>query len=243
MAHPPTLTPHFEYKVYITLRQMLTQRGYRFLEDWETEQTPEELEVHRNKESPIITMVTRDGDARTSGKDDKIVVFYPKHPKLGVKHIRLYMIKLNDAAARHGIVITAAPITHFARKELRVSACTVFIYCIITHTCLSHFSNCSHPPICPIQSVAPIAQMELFVSHQLCQNITHHRLYTPHIPLYGDERKDVMSKYFCSDEVIPMIKTTDPIVLFFNFPKGTLLKIGPRRMGHMPPHYYYRLVT
>ena len=64
--------------------------------------------------------------------------------------------------------------------------------------------------------------IELFTFQQLLFNITHHRLYRPHILLKGTEKNKFVQKY---GKQIPKILHQDPIVKYFNFSVGDILKI------------------
>ena len=61
-------------------------------------------------------------------------------------------------------------------------------------------------------------QMESFFSKTLKFNLTKHRLYCPHEKIPANEAVKIMDKY-------QAIKITDPVVHFFGWKKGDLIKI------------------
>lgn len=64
--------------------------------------------------------------------------------------------------------------------------------------------------------------IELFSFSDLLFNITKHRLYRPHILLTTSEKIKFIKKY---GKQIPKILLDDPIVKYFNFKSGDILKI------------------
>lgn len=64
--------------------------------------------------------------------------------------------------------------------------------------------------------------IELFKFQNLLFNITKHRLYRPHILLSASEKNKFIQKY---GKQIPKILINDPIVKYFNYKLGDILKI------------------
>lgn len=64
--------------------------------------------------------------------------------------------------------------------------------------------------------------IELFTFQNLLFNITKHRLYRPHILLSASEKNKFIQKY---GKQIPKILINDPIVKYFNYKLGDILKI------------------
>ena len=64
--------------------------------------------------------------------------------------------------------------------------------------------------------------IELFYIINLQYNITKHRLVPKHQKLQGEEYKEIKTKFGKS---LPRIYITDPIVRYYNFDKGDILKI------------------
>ena len=65
-------------------------------------------------------------------------------------------------------------------------------------------------------------KIELFTFQQMLFNITHHRLFRAHILLKGTDRSEFIKKY---GKQIPKILYTDPVVKYFNYTSGDILKI------------------
>lgn len=65
-------------------------------------------------------------------------------------------------------------------------------------------------------------KIELFSLQELQFDITTHRYYRPHIKLNEDEKKDFLSNF---GGKIPFLLKTDPIVRYFNFEKGDIIKV------------------
>ena len=84
------------------------------------------------------------------------------------------------------------------------------------------YNSCATAAAKKIIQITNDMNIELFDVQDLQFNITKHRLYRPHIPLSSSEKENFVKKY---GDKIPIILRTDPICLFFNFKKGTILKI------------------
>lgn len=69
------------------------------------------------------------------------------------------------------------------------------------------------------------SNIELFLNKNLFFNITKHFLVPKHIPLTEKEKKTVMDKYNVTEEQIPKILLTDPVVKYYGMKLGQLCKI------------------
>lgn len=65
-------------------------------------------------------------------------------------------------------------------------------------------------------------EIELFEENEMCFDITQHKYYYPHIKVDDNTKQFLLKKY---GNNLPIILITDPIVKFFNFKKGDILKI------------------
>lgn len=92
---------------------------------------------------------------------------------------------------------------------------------LITHGIIIHNSCVTASAKKVIMNVIHM-NIELFDVQDLQFNITKHRLYRPHISLPSSEREEFVRKF---GDKIPIIQRTDPVCAFFNFKKGTILKI------------------
>lgn len=63
---------------------------------------------------------------------------------------------------------------------------------------------------------------ELFEHNEMSFDITKHKYYYPHIKVDDNIKKELLQKY---NKELPIILKTDPIVKFFDFRKGDILKI------------------
>ena len=64
--------------------------------------------------------------------------------------------------------------------------------------------------------------IELFQFQNLLFNITKHKFYRPHIKLLTKEKNEFIKKY---GDKIPKILISDPIVKYYNYKLGDILKI------------------
>lgn len=65
-------------------------------------------------------------------------------------------------------------------------------------------------------------EVELFEEDEISFDITKHKYYYPHIKVDDNTKNELLKKYGNS---LPIITRTDPVVKFFNFKKGDILKI------------------
>lgn len=65
--------------------------------------------------------------------------------------------------------------------------------------------------------------IELFRTEDLLFNITKHKYSYPHLPLDNDELKNLKKK--CHVSQLPVLLRSDPVCRFYNFDRGTVVKI------------------
>lgn len=144
-----------------------------------------------------------------------VVVLFPDMEKLGIAHLRRYLEELGrmNSKAERVILITRNKISTLAEKTARLAQNMVW---------------------------------EFFLESHLRHNITKHVYYIPHYPLSNMEKAELLRRYFIdparAEEQLPGLPASDPVALFFNFNPGTVVRIGPRKMGDLMPYYYYRIV-
>ena len=77
--------------------------------------------------------------------------------------------------------------------------------------------------------------IQFCLARDLCVNITRHALVPKH------ERVDAPPAGIDAAS-LPVILHTDPVVMYYNFPPGTILRIS-RVFGGHEPTFYYRVVV
>jgi len=218
---------------------MICQRGYTIDEDYRV-QDSESFFLRRLHSDLILDAhrgVVQVQKTKVASKNDRVLVWWPKQLKgerIGVGHIETYvkqMTKLDQAT--HAIVITSG-MTHFAKR--RMSQCE--------HKQKIQKQKIFNPLTNPTQFILDqgVLEFEHFLSSQLLFNLTKHSLYVPHLLLTEEETDELFSKFHCTKQRLPLIFSADPVVRFFNFPKGSVLKIE-RNLGSLSSQFMYRLVV
>jgi len=101
--------------------------------------------------------------------------------------------------------------------------------------------------ICPFSPTASInnvikkyPHIQIFHSKKLIINITKHEFVPPHIKISDDKKEILIKKYTLNS--FPIIKLNDPVVKYYNFQKGDILRIIRNNLNSGYSEYY-RLVT
>ena len=69
------------------------------------------------------------------------------------------------------------------------------------------------------------ATFELFTQNELQFNLTKHCLYSPHELLSETEQEKFIAKM---GQDIPILNKMDPVARFYNFPRGSIIKVTRR---------------
>jgi DNA-directed RNA polymerases I, II, and III subunit RPABC1 len=101
--------------------------------------------------------------------------------------------------------------------------------------------------ICPFSPTASInnvikkfPHIQIFHSKKLIINITKHEFVPPHIKISDDKKEILIKKYTLNS--FPIIKLNDPVVKYYNFQKGDILRIIRNNLNSGYSEYY-RLVA
>lgn len=92
--------------------------------------------------------------------------------------------------------------------------------------------------------IHPSMRIQLFYSHQLQINITKHRFVPKHRQMSDDEKTELFRKMKIDESNLiefPLITRKDPIVLYYDFPIGSLIEIE-RHSLHIGNTKYYRWI-
>lgn len=84
--------------------------------------------------------------------------------------------------------------------------------------------------------------VQFFVENELLHCIVEHAFMPKFIKMTEEQKKDMLDYYDCQETDFPHILETDPIVKYYNFSVGDLLKIE-RYNGTPYPNIYYRVVV
>jgi DNA-directed RNA polymerase subunit H (RpoH/RPB5) len=96
--------------------------------------------------------------------------------------------------------------------------------------------------------IEKMKKCEVFNENELLRNPTRHKLYSPHEALSKEEEKKVLAAFKCVKDQLPgIIKFSqrglpDPIVKYYNWDLGTVVKITRCMGGTQEPSIYYRVV-
>lgn len=86
-----------------------------------------------------------------------------------------------------------------------------------------------------------IANFEVFLISELQYNVTKHKLYAPHVLLSPKETEELLKKYRCTLDKLPVLLKTDVVARYFGLQKNQVVRIE-RRLGHQQPDPFYRVV-
>jgi DNA-directed RNA polymerase subunit H (RpoH/RPB5) len=87
-------------------------------------------------------------------------------------------------------------------------------------------------------------KIETFQSKELFENITRHALVPRHEQVQTDQEvQSIMKKFHIqSKNEFPIYYTSDPVVRYYGWDPGTVIKIERRLGGLKDPEIYYRIV-
>lgn len=130
-------------------------------------------------------------------KDAKhfIVVFFSETTKLDVERVKEYLTIMRELEINHSIIVFNESVTPVARKVVEEL---------------------------PKNLEFPGYTIELFEARTLRYNITKHRLVPSHKVLSRSESLNFREKYGIK---FPVLLKIDPIVRFYNFQRGDVVKI------------------
>jgi DNA-directed RNA polymerase subunit H (RpoH/RPB5) len=82
-----------------------------------------------------------------------------------------------------------------------------------------------------------------FHERELWNNLTRHKLYFKHTKLSDEEVLKLLAQYMTTKLLLPMISIHDPVVKYFGWKLGDVVKITRGLGGYQPHTPYYRIVT
>lgn len=92
------------------------------------------------------------------------------------------------------------------------------------------------------QEIETCKKFEIFYEKELYWNKTKHVLYVPHVALTNEEEEKLLQTYKCTKDNLPCICKNDPIVRYFGWNVGQVIKISHALGGSQEPFEYYRVV-
>lgn len=200
------------YHIRKTVMRMLEDRGYLVAKE-ELEASLDSFKQRFAPEGVVrrdqLTILVRKKDL-----SEKIFVFFPDDPKLGVKPIRKYcdMMKEHDVS-RAIIVVQAGGMTPFARTALAEMAPKLILE---TFTDIELLVNITEHVV-----RAQLFLLSLPLGTYLCvlQLVPKHVLLTP------AEKKTLLERYQLRETQLPRIQATDPVARYYGLKRGEVVKI------------------
>lgn len=86
-------------------------------------------------------------------------------------------------------------------------------------------------------------KIQTFHKSYLWNNITRHELYFPHTLLSEDEAQKLISSLKTTKDKLPRISCADPVVKYFGWGVGAVVKIQRKLGGMQITQPYWRVVT
>ena len=141
-------------------------------------------------------IIKDDEDELIGKKDkDKICVFFNESLKLDVERVKEYISLMRESEIHHSIVVYKDSVTPVARKLIEELPKSV--------------DNSGYV-------------IELFEAKTLRYNITRHRLVPKHTALSRSDATKFKDQFGLR---IPILLRVDPIVRFYNFQRGDIIRI------------------
>ena len=94
-----------------------------------------------------------------------------------------------------------------------------------------------------LEKLNKVGDLQIMWIKHLQFNLTKHMFVPKHIKLNDDEKKIIIDKYrLYSKQQLPLILKEDPVVRYYNFKKGDILKIEGSIASLNPNYINYRVV-
>ncbi|GAM29299.1 hypothetical protein SAMD00019534_124750, partial [Acytostelium subglobosum LB1] len=182
------------YQIKRTLLQMLADRGYMITSS-ELEEGKDEFKRGFDGREKLDSVFNKKEDAM-----DKIFIFFPKDPKVGLGPIKEYVKKMKDLSVSRAIIVVQQAMTPFAKQALAEVS--------------QNRDEESKKMI-----------LEHFNEAELLVNITHHQLVPKHILLTKEEKHELLTRYKMKETQLPRIQINDPVSRYFGLQRGNVVKI------------------
>lgn len=118
----------------------------------------------------------------------------------------------------------------------RAEAFGVSLSLLITKGSMTHVAKAE-------MMAATTVQMQVFTAGQLSFNVTQNVLVPKHSAVGDDEWQTLVAATpGLEKKMLPYIRSTDPVVQFHGWPRGTVVRIE-RRIGEQQTFPFYRCVT
>ncbi|EOA29561.1 hypothetical protein CARUB_v10016024mg [Capsella rubella] len=175
-----------------TLMQMLKDRGYSIADSDITMSLAEFIEKYGENmnRKALVTLKAKKND-----DNDKLYIFFPKRPKVGVAEMKKYTSKLKSDNVFRAILVVQ-DIKDFSR-----------------------FAQLS------IGEIYPKFHIEVFQEGELLMNVNKHVFVPEHQALTSEEKVTFLEKYTVKENQLPKIHVTDPIARYFGLKRGEVVKI------------------
>ena len=179
------------YRVRKTVHEILRDRGY-LIDDADLSLSEAGYALkYGDSEREALTMLV----ARADDPTDRIFVFWPLDPKVGVKPIKRYMERMNEEHVKRAILVVQFSLTPFAKQAL--------------------------VEICSNEGII----MEQFQESELLINITQHVLVPEHVVLTKEEKHILLKKYKLKESQLPRMQLNDPVARYYGMQRGQVVKI------------------
>ena len=193
------------FRVYKTVVKMLRKRKYLITEDAGASTYEEFLEKYSESTVPSASgddsVVNRETltllASALDDPNDRIFVFFPQDPKVGIKPIRVYSERMKSQTVRRAILVVQENLTPFAK------------------TAISELSNDPDGKYL----------VEYFNQNELLIDITEHELVPKHEVLTPEEKDQLLKRYKLEETQLPRMQTGDPIARYFGLQIGDVVKI------------------
>ncbi|EFA76527.1 RNA polymerase II core subunit [Heterostelium album PN500] len=203
------------YQIQKTILQMLHDRGY-MITPVQLDQSKDEFRRNFKSREDMNSIHTKREDAA-----DKIFIFFPNDPKVGVKPIKEVISTLIKPTNHLSIYLSTHNQTNTYRYVKRMKEIGGTRAIIVVQQVMTPFAK---------QALAEFSQnreivLENFNEAELLVNITHHQLVPKHILLSKEEKSELLAKYKMKETQLPRIQINDPVARYFGLRRGHVVKI------------------
>lgn len=112
----------------------------------------------------------------------------------------------------------------------------------VTRSVLVVAQGATPPAQIALRQLAAEMSVDVFCDDELRFNVTEHERVPPHSAVDADELAAVLTRYKCKASALPRLLSTDPVVRYYGWPRGTVVKVV-RRSETAGAAVVYRVVV
>ena len=230
-------------KICNTVQEMFKDRGYMIIpkSKW-----PER--INQLEDLKIVAQVGSVQHTTSGSKLDHTPIEkeknLPQFPEIDDKRAETEIGSLNQPPQKTGILFSSLVHVYFAiDPKVPVKKMRDYIQ-HMTDSKVNHAIIVYAHQITPSakSEIPPNLVIETFKANELFENITKHKLVPPHYKLDDFEVLELLKLKKTEKHKLPRYDPEDPIVKYYHWPIGSVIKIIRKFGNHQDPQIYWRHV-